>query len=140
MPVLLAALPILLPALGAAATAGTLASTGLNIANTISGPGAPATPAAAAPKPPDAQELLQKRELISQQIPNLISSGSGTLSPEFIQLMASLNSGVLGTPGANAAGQAATEQQFTPANSQATNAVVNGQNPSLSDFLSSFSG
>jgi hypothetical protein len=127
---------------GLATTAGLagLASTGVGLAGTLGGPGTPAAQTPPGPTPPNPQQLLQQKELVGQQIPNVVGSTSGLASPAYDALIAQLLAGVKGEPGANAAGAAATGQQFNAANSQPTNSVVNGQNPNLSDFLSSFSG
>ena len=120
-------------AIGAAASvAGAGTSIGEAIAN--SGGGSPAAPTAPAPTTPNAQQLLQQRQAVAQQEPNVISSTSGLASPEYSSLIAQILAGTLGQPGSTAAGNAATEQNFTPANSQATNSVVQGSPLQLSDF------
>jgi hypothetical protein len=99
----------------------------------------------AAPKPPTTpagvtpQQSLQEKALISQQLPNVIGQTSGLTSQNYDELIAQILSGVTGQPGANAAGQAAGNQAFTPANSQPTNAIVNNGVPNLAD-ISSFLG
>jgi hypothetical protein len=134
MPPLLAVLPFIIGAAG-------VASTGLGIANAVEGSGgAPTNPTTAAPTPPNAQALATQKALISQQLPNVVGATSGTASPEYDSLIAQILSGVTGQSGANASASQAVGQQFTPANSQPTNAVVNGQQPNISDFLSSFTG
>ena len=127
------------PAIGAAsALAGAGTVIGSTIANAVGGPGTP-TPTTPTPTPPpDQQQLLQQKQLVSQQLPNVIGATSGLASSSYDSLIAQLLAGVKGQPGANAAGAAATGQQFNAANSQPTNSVVNGQEPNLSDFLSSF--
>jgi hypothetical protein len=113
---------------------GGAASIGTAIANGVSG-GPPKPPGPPAPTPPNAQQLLQQRAAVAQQEPNVISSTSGLASPEYSSLISQILAGVLGQPGANAAGASATGQQsFTPANSQATNSVVQGSPLQLSDF------
>jgi hypothetical protein len=128
MPFLAGLLPLL-------AGVGSLAGTGLGIASAVENAGSPAAPAAPAPTPPNAQQLLEQRAAVAQQEPNVISSTSGLASPEYSSLISQILAGVLGEPGANAAGASATGQQsFTPANSQATNSVVRGSPLQLSDF------
>ena len=128
-------LAALVPALTAIGTIGGL---GLGIEQAVSGsggppkPGAPTTPAAT---PPTAQQLAQQRALVEQQVPNISGATSGTASPEYQSLMAQILSGVLGQPGATAAGASATQQPFSVANSQPTNAAVSGQPVNLSDFV-----
>ena len=125
-----------LPAL--AAIAG-LATSGISIGDTLAnsgGGGTPATPKPPAPTPPNAQQLAQTRAAIAQQVPNVDAATSGSASPEYQSLMAQILSGVLGQPGANAAGASATGQQpFSAANAQPTNAAVNNQPVALSDFI-----
>lgn len=120
-------------AIGSIAGAGT--SIGEAIANSGSGgapsPTAPTGPPA--PTPPNPQQLLQQKALVSQQLPNLIGQTSGLANPDYDALMAKILSGVLGQPGANAAGTSATAQAFQPANSQPTNQIVNNQVPNLVD-------
>ena len=108
---------------------------GSTIANDVSKP--PATPT---PTPPNAQQLLQQKAAVSQQEPNVVGATSGLASPSYDSLIAQILAGTVGQPGSNAAGASATGQSFTPANSQPTNAAVNGTEPNLSDFISSFSG
>ena len=126
------------PAIGAASALATAGTTiGSTIANAVGGgpstPGAPTTPP---PTPPNAQQLAQQRALVGQQVPNVDAATSGTSSPEYQSLMAQILSGVLGQPGATAAGASATGQQpFSVANSQPTNAAVQGQPVNLSDFV-----
>src|SRR5579863_8023504 len=134
----MAATLAILASIGSLAGAGT--SIGLGIANAA---GSPAAPAAPAPTPPNAQQLLQQREAVAQQEPNVVSSTSGLASPEYSSLIAQLLAGTLGQPGSTAAGNAASgftpgtgqtlTQNFTPANSQATNSVVQGSPLQLSD-------
>ena len=112
-----------------------LASTGLNIANQVSGPGTTPAPTVPGPTPPNAQQLLQQKALVGQQLPNVVGATSGLANPSYDSLIAQILAGVTGQPGANAAGSAATGQQFTPANNQPTNAAINNQQPSISDFL-----
>jgi|SRR5579863_375765 len=125
----MAATLAILASIGSLAGAGT--SIGLGIANAA---GSPAAPAAPAPTPPNAQQLLQQREAVAQQEPNVVSSTSGLASPEYSSLIAQILAGTLGQPGSTAAGGAATGQPWTPANSQATNAAVQGSPLQLSDF------
>ena len=122
------------PAIGAAsALAGAGTSIGEAIANSGKQPPTPGT--LPGPTPPNAQQLLQQRAAVAQQEPNVVSSTSGLASPEYSSLISQILAGVLGQPGANAAGASATGQQnFTPANSQATNSVVQGSPLQLSDF------
>jgi len=111
---------------------GGAATIGSAIANSGGPPKPPGPPA---PTPPNAQQLLQQRAAVAQQEPNVVSSTSGLASPEYSSLISQILAGVLGQPGANAAGASATGQQsFTPANSQATNSVVQGSPLQLSDF------
>jgi hypothetical protein len=130
----------LLPLLG---SIGTLAGTGIGIGEAVAGGGGtpnPTAPTTPAPTPPNALQLLQQKALVSQQNPNEVAATSGLANPDFMALMDQIRAGVLGEPGATAAGNVATGKTFTPANSQPTNSVVNGQAPNLSDFLSSFTG
>jgi hypothetical protein len=126
-----------LPALAAiVGIAGTGATIGETIANS-GAPPTPPTPTTPAPTPPNAQQLLQQRAAVSQQEPNVIGATSGLANPEYNSLIAQILAGTLGQPGSTAAGNAATGQStFTPANSQPTNAAINGTQINLSDFLS----
>jgi|SRR5215469_16930733 len=125
--------------IGAAASiAGAGTSIGEAIANSGGHPNAP-TPQTPGPTPPNTQQLAQQRALVSQQLPNLVSATGGTASPEYDALMAQILSGVIGQPGAAQSAGQAVGQNFTPANSQPTNAAVSGGNVNLSDFLNSFS-
>lgn len=129
------------PAIGAAsAIAGAGTTIGEAIAN--SGGGAPTPTPAAAPTatPPNTQALAQQRALVSQQTPNVVGATSGLASPSYDSLIAQILAGTVGQPGSTAAGNAATGQNFTPANAQATNAAVQGQPIALSDFLNNFTG
>jgi hypothetical protein len=137
MPPLIALLPTIAAAVG---IAGTGITTGLEVSGALNGPGAPGTPATPAPTPPNAQQLAQQKALVSQQEPNVVGATSGLASQDYVSLISQILAGTVGQPGSRAAGAAATDQNFTPANSQPTNSVVNGQTPNLSDFLSSFSG
>ena len=130
MPPLIALLPTI-------AAIGGLAATGTTIGMDIAGAGGskPAAPTTSTPAPPNAQQLAQQKALISQQVPNIDSATSGTTSPEYQSMIAQILAGVTGQPGANASGAAATGQQFSAANSQPTNAAVNGQDVNLSSFL-----
>jgi hypothetical protein len=126
-------------------TIGGLASAGVGIGEAVAGGGAPQTPTptppgAPTPTPPNAAQLMQQKALVSQQEPNVVGATSGAASPEYDSLISQILAGVTGQPGANAAGGAATGQQFTPANSQSTNAAVNGTTPNLSDFINNFGG
>jgi hypothetical protein len=114
-----------------------LATTGVGLANSLSQPGPQAAPAAPVTPPPNAQTTLQQRQLTGQQSSDLQSSGSGDLGSNFVALMAPYLAGISGQPGANAAGQYAANQNWTPANSQPTNAAVNGQPVDLSNFINS---
>jgi hypothetical protein len=134
MPWLLAALPAI-AAIGGTAAAGT--TIGLDIANAGNKTVTPTTPA---PTPPNAQQLEQQKALISQQLPNIVGATSGLANPSYDALIAQILSGTAGQSGANASAGAATGQAFTPANSQPTNAAVQGQPVNLSDFINSFSG
>src|SRR6266852_5807498 len=121
------------------ATIGTAGTTiGLDIAG--AGKGGPQTPATPKPTPPDANALAQQKALVSRELPNVVGATSGLASPSYDALMAQILAGVLGQPGATAAGSSATGQQFQPANSQPTNAAVSGQPANLSDFINSFAG
>jgi hypothetical protein len=125
--------------LGALGTLGGLAGAGTTIGETIAnsgGPGTPATPTTPTPIPPNPQQLLAQRAAVSQQLPNVLSQTSGLASPGYDSLIAQILAGVTGQPGANAAGAAATGQQFSVANSQPTNAAVTGQTD-LSNFVNS---
>jgi hypothetical protein len=122
-------------AIGAgSALAGAGATIGSTIANDVSGPPKPGAPAA--PTPPNAQALAQQRALVAQQEPNVVGATSGLASPSYDSLISQILAGTLGQPGSTAAGGAATGQNFTAANSQATNAAVQGSPIQLSDFLS----
>lgn len=128
--------------LGIIASIGSLAGAGTSIglAAANAGSGTPTTPATPTPTPPNAQQLLQQKAAVSQQEPNVVGATSGLASPSYDSLIAQILAGTVGQPGSNAAGASATGQSFTPANSQPTNAAVNGTEPNLSDFISSFSG
>lgn len=132
-------LAALIPAITAAAPAITaatgLGSLGLGIANAAGGgpSGSPATPPA--PTPPTAQQLAQQRALVQQQLPNVLGATSGLANPAYDSLIAQILAGTIGQPGSTAAGNNAVGQNFSPANSQATNAVVQGQPVQLSDFV-----
>jgi hypothetical protein len=119
--------------------AGAGISGGEAIANAVGGKPNATAPSTPAPTPPNAQQLLQQKELVSQQLPNVVGATSGLASPSYDSLISQILSGVLGQPGANAAGAGATGQSFTPANNAATTAAVNDQVPSLSNFLDQFS-
>ena len=134
MPPLLAALPAIAAAVG---IAGTGITTGLEVSGALGG-GAPPTPTAPTPTTPNQQQLMQQKALVSQEAPNVVGQTSGLASPSYDSIIAQILAGVTGQPGANAAGAAATGQQFTPANNQPTNAAVNGQPANLSDFVNSF--
>lgn len=119
-------------AIASLASAG--AGIGMDIANSVGGP--PKPPTVPPPTPPNAQQLAQQKALVGQQVPNVDAATSGTSSPEYQSLMAQILSGVLGQPGATAAGASATGQQpFSVANSQPTNAAVQGSPVNLSDFI-----
>lgn len=120
--------------IGAAASIATAGTTiGEAIAN--SGKGAtPSTPTAPAVTPPNPQQLLQEKALVGQQLPNVVGATSGLANPSYEALIAQLLAGVTGQPGAQAAGAAATGQNFQPASSQATNAAVNNQPVNLADI------
>lgn len=112
-----------------------LASSGVGIGETIANSGGSKPPTAPVTPPPNAQQLLQQRQVVGQQDSNLQESGSGDLGSSFLQLMAPYLAGISGQPGANAAGAAGAGQQWSAANSQPTNAAVNGQSVNLSDFI-----
>jgi hypothetical protein len=127
-----------LPALAAiAGLAGTGVSIGESIANSGGGAPSPKTPTAPTPTPPDANALLQRRQLIGSADSNTQAQTSGTAGDFYRLITDQLNSGTLGQAGSQGA---ANQTVFTPANSQPTNAAVAGQVPNLSDFLNSFSG
>lgn len=138
MPPLLAALPTLAAIAG---IAGTGVTTGLEVSGALGG-GAGAPPPPAAPKPPDANALLNLKQLTSSADSNTQAQTSGTAGDFFRFIMDQLQAGTTGQPGSAGAAQSTVNgpQQFTPANNQPTNSVVNGQAPNLSDFLSSFTG
>lgn len=117
-----------------AAIAG-LAGTGVSVGETIANSGGPKTPATPAPTPPNAQALAQQRALVQQQLPNVLGATSGLASSSYDSLIAQILAGTLGQPGSTAAGNAAVGQNFSPANSQATNAAVQGSPVQLSDFV-----
>jgi hypothetical protein len=128
------------PAIGAAsALAGAGTSIGEAIANS-GGPPTPATPTPPAPTPPNAQALAQQRAAVAQQTPNVVGATSGLASPSYDALIAQILAGTIGQPGSAAAGASATGQNFSPANAQPTNAVVQGQPIALSDFVNNFTG
>lgn len=110
-----------------------LITAGVGLADTISGP--PKPPGPPTPTPPTIQQLTQQRALVAQQAPNVVGATSGLANPAYDSLMAQILAGTLGQPGSTAAGAAATGQNFSPANSQATNAAVQGQPVQLSDFV-----
>lgn len=125
-----------LPVIAAiAGLAGTGISVGETLANSGGGAPSPTTPTTPAPTPPNAQALAQQKALVSQQTPNVVGATSGLASPGYDSLIAQILAGTLGQPGSTAAGNAATGQNFTPANSQPTNAAVQGQPIQLSDFV-----
>lgn len=136
MPFMLGLIPLL-------TAAGGLAGTGLSIANAVSG--SPAAPTAPGATPPTAQALAQQKAAIAQQDPNLQASGSGELSPAYTSLISQILAGTIGQPGSTAAGNATAgftpgtgqslNQNFTPANSQSTNAAVQGGQINLSDYV-----
>lgn len=123
--------------LGALGTLGGIAGAGTSIGETIANGGGQKTPMQTPTPPPNAQQLLQERGLVGQQDSNLQSSLSGTGGSDFLSLFAPYLAGLSGQPGANAAGQFGVNQNWTPANSQPTNAAVQGQPVSLSDFINS---
>ena len=127
---------VLLPII---ASIGSLAGAGVgigtSIANSVSG--SPAAPTVPGPTPPNQQQLLAQKEAVSQQLPNVIGQTSGLASPSYDSLISQILSGVIGQPGANAAGAGATGQAFSTSNSQPTNAAVQGQPIQLSDFVNS---
>lgn len=112
-----------------------LAGTGASIGETIANSGAPKAPATPAPTPPNAQALAQQKALVAQQEPNVVGATSGLASPSYDSMIAQILAGTLGQPGSTAAGNAATGQNFSVANSQPTNAAVQGQPIQLSDFV-----
>ncbi len=121
------------PAIGAAsAIAGAGTSIGEALANSGGSPKPGAPPP---PTPPNAQALAQQKALVSQQEPNVVGATSGLASPSYDSLISQILAGTLGQPGSTAAGNAATGQNFSVANSQPTNAAVQGQPLNLSDFL-----
>jgi hypothetical protein len=126
--------------LAAIASIAGIAGAGTSIGEAIANSGGPPKPTATptpVPTPPNAQTLLQQRAAVSQQEPNVIGATSGLANPEYNSLIAQILAGTLGQPGSTAAGNAATGQStFTPANSQPTNAAINGTQINLSDFLS----
>ena len=117
-----------------AAIAG-LASSGVGIGEAIANSGGSKPPVAPVTPPPNAQQLLQQRQVVGTQDSNLQESGSGDLGSNFLALMAPYLAGISGQPGANAAGAAGAGQAFSAANSQPTNAAVNNQQVNLSDFI-----
>jgi hypothetical protein len=118
-----------------AGLAGTGISVGETLANSGGGGAAPKPAAPPPPKPPDPAALLQQKALVAQQNPNEVAATAGLANPAFLALMDQLRAGTLGQPGSAAAGASATGQQFSPANSQPTNAAVSGQPINLSDFI-----
>ena len=112
-----------------------LAGTGASIGETIANSGTPKPPTAPVTPPPNAQQLLQQRQVVGTQDSNLQESGSGDLGSNFLAQMAPYLAGISGQPGANAAGAAGAGQAFSAANSQPTNAAVNNQQVNLSDFI-----
>jgi hypothetical protein len=110
------------------------ATLGTTIAGAVNQPGAP--PAPPLPTPPNAQAQQNLNARVGQQEPNVVGANSGLASPSYDSLIAQILAGTLGQPGSTAAGASATGQNFTPANSQATNAAVQGTPVNLSDFLS----
>lgn len=128
MPPLIALLPTL-------AAIGGLAGTGVSIGEAVANSGGPPKPVTPVATPPNAQALAQQKALVGQQEPNVVGATSGLASPSYDSLIAQILAGTLGQPGSTAAGNAATGQNFTPANSQATNSAVQGSPIQLSDFL-----
>jgi hypothetical protein len=128
------------PAIGAASA---IAGAGTSIGEAIANRGGPATPTtptaptAPTPTPPNLNQLLQERQLVGSQASNLESATSGAAGPDFLKLFAPFLAGISGQPGASGAGTYAANQAWAPANSQPTNAAVQGQPVNLSDFISS---
>lgn len=123
--------------LGLIASIGSLAGAGVGIGETIanSGGSKPTTPTNPAATPPNAQALAQQKALVAQQEPNVVGATSGLASPSYDSIISQILAGTLGQPGSTAAGNAATGQNFSPVNAQATNAAVQGQPVNLSDFV-----
>lgn len=131
---LAALVPLLTAAAPVASAAASLGSLGLGIANAASGP--PGIPTPPGPTPPTPQQLAQQRALVQQQLPNVLGATSGLANPAYDSLIAQILAGTIGQPGSTASGNNAVGQNFSPANSQATNAAVQGQPVQLSDFVS----
>lgn len=127
----------IIPAIIAAVSG--LTSIGSTIAGDVSKPSMP-TPVTPAPTGPSAQDLAQQRELLAQRLPNAVSQTSGLASPQQDLWLTLLQTGLGGQPGAQASGQAALGQQFTPVNNAPTNATVANQPVALADFLNNYSG
>ena len=124
------------PAIGAAsAIAGAGTTIGSTIANAVSGPGTPGAPTVPTTPPPNAQAQQNLNARVGQQEPNVIGATSGLANPAYDSLIAQILAGTVGQPGSNAAGASATGQQFSAANSQPTNAAVQGQPADLSSFI-----
>lgn len=133
---LAALVPFLTAAAPVASAAASLGSLGLGIANAASGPsGIPTPPGPTPATPPTPQQLAQQRALVQQQLPNVLGATSGLANPAYDSLIAQILAGTIGQPGSTAAGNNAVGQNFSPANSQATNAAVQGQPVQLSDFV-----
>lgn len=122
-----------------------IASAGTTIGETIANAGGmsaqqptPTTPTT--PQGPTLQQLMQQRALIGGELPNFVSQTAGLASPGQDLWLSLLQSGQAGQPGANASGQAALGQQFTPANNAPTNPTVANQPINVSDYLNNFSG
>ena len=130
MPPLIALLPTI-------AAIGGLASAGVGIGEAVANSGGSKPPTAPTPTPPNAQQLAQQQAAVSQQLPNVVGQTSGLASPSYDSLISQILAGVIGQPGANAAGAGATGQAFSTSNSQPTNAAVQGQPIQLSDFVNS---
>lgn len=131
------------PAIGAASA---IAGAGTTIGEAIAGAGgggspSPTTPTTPpGPTPPNLQELLQKKSLVSSADANTQAQTAGTAGDFYRLITDQLKAGTLGTAGSQGAAQSVVGgQSFQAANNQPTNALP-GQIPSLSDFINSFSG
>ena len=114
---------------GLATTAGLagLASSGVGLAKTLSGTGAPQTPQLPTPTPPNPNQLLQQRELAGSQASNLESATSGVAGPDFLALFAPYLAGIQGRAGSERSWTVRSEPELE-SDQRRTNKSSNGAN------------
>jgi len=145
MPPLVALLPTIAAVAG---LAGTGVSLGLDLSNQPGTP-KPATPTPAQTAATDAATQTQQRELVSQQLPNVLSSTSGLANPDYTAQIIQLLSGTTGQAGSTGAAQQAVNSAFgitpavkkyTPAGADPnTSAASSPSSPiSLSEFVKAY--